>query len=67
MIKFDMQINEKFASFNEDKMIIFVEQVQKNKFSITAGNIPSFVYIGEINVNDSFELNTELERLFNKT
>jgi len=66
MIKFDMQINEKFASFNEDKMVVFVQQIEKNKFSVNAGNVPSIVYIGYINVENSFQLNEELDKLFNK-
>lgn len=66
MIKFDMQINEKFASFNEDKIVVFVQQIEKNKFSINAGKIPAIVYIGEINVDNSIQLNDELDKLFNK-
>lgn len=66
MIKFDMQINEKFASFNEDRMVVFVQQIEKNKFSINAGKVPTLVYIGDINVKNSFQLNEQLNKLFNK-
>lgn len=66
MIKFDMNINEKFASFNEDRMVVFVQQIEKNKFSINAGKVPAIVYIGDINVENSFQLNEQLNKLFNK-
>lgn len=63
MFKFNMDINQNFASFKSHQKMIFVESFDNLNFEVRAGTSESSSPLGHIQASTSDELNTKLEEL----
>jgi len=66
MFKFDMDIDQNFASFKSDRKMIFVESFDNLNFEVRVGTIESSKHLANINAKNSNELNAKLKKLSEK-
>ena len=64
-MKFDMSIDDNFASFkDDDDVMVFVDSFDNKSFDVRIGTIDSSEPVGTIIASSESELNKEIEKLY---